>query len=222
MDAHYHLGKVCTGLGKLLAVNAFNGIKDTSRAPRESSPIVLGMVVTCFMLHQGSHLQVSSSELLNHYEGIMQNPCIKMSLCVHPAYAGLHLKTPTKRLEAADTVVRHLQMPGMIATGDLGINHHRNMDSVSRTNSKEFWLLVLKVIRAHPTLKDLPLVLHIREARLDSGAGAADCINTMYHTGLPADHKVYLLCFVAGRATQRMWTNSFQNTVFTTSPVSTG
>ena len=47
-------------LEKPLAVNAFNGIKDTPGAPPESS-VVQGIVVICFMWHQGSDLQVSSS-----------------------------------------------------------------------------------------------------------------------------------------------------------------
>ena len=96
-DVHFNLDKVCTVLGKPLAVNAFNGIKDTPGAPPESSPVVLGITNTCFMLHQGSNLEVSS-ELLDCYEGIMQNLRIKMS-CVHPVFAGLNLKTPTKCLQ---------------------------------------------------------------------------------------------------------------------------
>ena len=114
-DAHFHLDKVCTVLGKPLAVNAFNGIKDTPGAPPESS-VVLGIAITCFMLHQGSDLEVSS-ELLDCYEGFMQNLRIKMS-CVHPVFAGLNLETPTKFLETADAVVRHLQMPGIVAAGE--------------------------------------------------------------------------------------------------------
>ena len=214
MDAHFQQNKVCTALGKPLAVNAFNGIKDTPGAPPESSPVVHGIAVTCFMLHQGSDLKVSSSELLDRYEGIMWNPRIKMSFCVHPTFAGVHLTTPTKHMEAADAVMSHIQMPGVVAAGELGIDHHRNRDSVSRTNSREFLLFVLKQILAHPTLKDLTLVLHVREARLDSDVVAVKCIHTMHHAGLHADHKVCLHCYVAGRATQRMWMNNFQNTVF--------
>ena len=160
------------------------------------------------MLHQGSDLEVSSSELLDRYEGIMRNPliwcasaCTQHSLVWtlwHPPSAWRQL-TPswdTYRCQAA---------------GELGIDHHRNRDSA---NSREFLLLVLKWVRPHPTLKDLPLVLHVRMAKLDSDAAAVECINAMRHAGLHADHKVYLHCYVAGRATQRMWMNNFQNTVF--------
>ena len=119
----------------------------------------------------------------------------------------------------ADAVVRHLQMPGIVAAGELGIDYHRNRDSVSRTNSREFLLLVLKRIRTHPMLKDHPLVLHVREAELDSDTVAVECINTMRHAGLHADHKVYLHCYVAGRVKQRMWTNNFQNTAFGAGPL---
>ena len=188
-DAHFHLDKVCRALGKPLSVDAFNGIKDTPGAPPESSSIVLGIAVICFMLHQVSNLKVSSSELQTHYEGIMRNP----------ALAGLHLKRATKCLEAADTIVTHLQMPCIVAAGELGIDHHRNKDSMSQTNSSEFLLLVLKWIRAQPTLKDLPLVLHVHEARLHSiAASASSPWITLVCKLTTSSISIF---FVAGRAT---------------------
>ena len=106
---------------------------------------------------------------------------VKLMFCVHPVHAA-EFKSPTKRV-------------GSVAAGEFGLDCHRMQSPEGRSNSKEFLTLVVKKLVWDARLKDLPLVLHVREACKTMEEATSQCIGALEMASCAQQRKIYLHCF---------------------------
>ena len=137
--------------------------------------------------------------------------------CVHPVHAS-EINTPTKRVKAVDMCVYHLILPGTVAAGEFGLDHHRMQSPEGRSNSKEFLVLMVKKLVSDARLKNLPLVLHIREARKTNEEATSQCIGALKMASCPWQCKMYLHCFCNTVSVANFWINAFPHVKFGVSP----
>ena len=71
--------------------------------------------------------------------------------------------------------VDHLILPGTVAAGEFGLDHHCVQSPERRSNNKEFLILMVKKLVSDARLKNLPLVLHVHEARKTDEEAASQC-----------------------------------------------
>ena len=215
VDSHFHLDKICVARG--VETNNFDALfsPDTLGAhPSVRFPI---KSVTCYMLNLKYDSAYSGKELLSFYKPFKTSHDVKLMFCVHPVHAA-DFKTPTKRFEAVDMCVNHLILPGTVAAGGFGLDHHRVQTTEGRTRSKEFLSLMVKKLVTDDRLKHLPLVLHVREARQSDEEAAGQCIGALKMASLPRQRKIYLHCFCGSTKVADFWLNSFPYVKFGVSP----
>ena len=137
--------------------------------------------------------------------------------CVHLVHAS-EFKTPTKRVKAVDMCIDHLILPGTVAAGEFGLDRHCVQSLEGRSNSKEFLTLMVKKLVSDAQLKNLPLVLHVPEARKTEEEAASQCISTLKMASCPRQRKIYLHCFCSSPSVSNFWINAFPYVKFGVSP----
>ena len=167
-DAHFHLDKVSDGLKCDMKLQEVSQQRDTPGASPAGSPALpLGYAVTCFMLKD-----TDSKGPRLPYDTLLQDCRLKLSFCVHPAYAGT-IESATKRARMVNTVVKHSKRAGVVVVGEIGIDNHRNQTQKARDNCKLFLDALSTALQQDTVLKTMPSVLHVREAEDGSNPEAA-------------------------------------------------
>ena len=138
-----------------------------SASPAGSPALPLGYAVTCFMLKD-----TDSKGPRLPYDTLLQDHRLKLSFCVHPAYAGT-IESATKRARMVDTFVKHSMRAGVVVVGEIGIDNHRNQTQKARDNCKLFLDALSTALQQDTVLKTMPSVLHVREAEDGSNPEAA-------------------------------------------------
>ena len=190
-DAHFHLDKVGDGLKWGMKLQEVSQQRDTPCASPVNSPALpLVYAVTCFMLKDAN----SKGPRLP-YDTLLQDRCLKLSFCVHPAHAGT-IDTATMRARMVDTIVKHSKRVGVAVVGEIGIDNHRNQTQKVRDNCRWFLDALLTALQQDTVLKTMPLVLHVREAEDGSNqeAAASRCISALRMARAPSEHRIYLHC----------------------------
>ena len=116
------------------------------------------------------------------------------------------------------TCVNHLILPGTVAAGEFGLDHHRVQTAEGRTRSKEFLSLMVKKLVTDDRLKHLPLVLHVREARQSEEEAASQCIGALRMASFPRQRKIYLHCFCGSTKVAHFWIGAYPHVKFGVSP----
>ena len=192
VDAHFHPDKVSDGLKCDMKLQEVSQQRDTPGASPAGSPALpLGYAVTCFVLND-----TDSKGPRLPYDTLLPDCHLKLSFCVHPAYAGT-IESATKRARMVDTVVNHLKRAGVVAVGEIGINNHCNQTQKAWDNCKFFLDALLTALQQDTVLKIMPLVLHVRDVEDGSNpeAAASQCISALRMAPVLSEHRIYLHCF---------------------------
>ena len=196
-DSHFHMDE---------AVNKFSPIKGVKKCLLSeldgrnltAGAQVLGEsfirmqgAVTCFMLsrYPVPKVQLDYGEMTS-FAGLF--------LCfgAHPGH--VKMMKESRWDEVVTDVLQHSFLKGVVAIGEVGLDFCVDRFQVQHEAQEKFLELFLKRVRGESRLKDLPLVLHVREANPRSIRAAQRAIKILQKVGYPEQHRVYLHCFVGG------------------------
>lgn len=209
-DAHFHLDNLCEQMGHLpvllSSVETRRGTPGVQRYELGKPQIPLGYAIACFMLsaHGGKGtVEIGSKQ---------KDPRLKFSFSAHPCH--IATMNASKRKTVATSVLDFSAIEGSVAVGEIGLDFCVQPEAHRQQQQAEFLLMLLQNMQLQESIKNLPLVLHVRDAEVGGLTASKKCIEILQKAKIPKDHKVYRHCFVGSVEEADLWLEHFPNTVF--------
>ena len=141
-----------------------------------------------------------------------------LGLCygAHPGHAS-HL-SGTAWSDVVKQVEASCSKKGVVAVGEVGLDYAVSDTPAGRDKQARLLEAVLGRVRSNEKIRDLPLVQHVREAKVTSMDAAKRCIAILKKVGYPSDHRVYCHCFVGGVDLANLWLAEFPKVKFGLGP----
>ena len=112
----------------------------------------------------------------------------------------------------------HKEKDRVVAIREVGLDYPGAKTPVLRTNQELFLKEFLTAVRSDEDLKDLPLVLHVKDMSFDKQDASARCLSIFKEVGYPVSHRIYRHSFLGTRREADAWIEAFPNVVFGASP----
>ena len=128
-----------------------------------------------------------------------QDPRVVMCFGGHPSTAsqwGQEIKASCiEGLVAA----MHKEKNRVVAIREVGLDYPRAKTPGLKENLELFLKEFLTAVRSDEDLKDLPLVLHLKDMSFDKQDASARCLSILKEVGYTVSHKIYRYSFLGTR-----------------------
>ena len=132
-----------------------------------------------------------------------RDPRVAMCFGGHPSTASQWGQEVRASCIEGLVAAMHKEKDRVVAIGEVGLDYPGAKTPVLRTNQELFLKEFLTAVRSDEDLKDLPLVLHVKDMSFDKQDASARCLSILKEVGYPVSHRIYRHSFLGtvGRLT---------------------
>ena len=147
-----------------------------------------------------------------------QDPRLAMCFSGHPSMASQwRQETRASSIEGL-VAAMHKEKDRVVAIWEVGLHYTGAKTPVLKENQEPFLKEFLTAVRSDEDLKDLTLVLHVKDMSSNKQDANARCLSILKEVGYPVSHKIYRHSFLGTHKEADAWIEAFPNVVFGASP----